>query len=98
MARFYARNFQCTDENCGKQTKDKYKWNDDLKPEVCECGAEMFEIPKEPIDSPAYLRFNSLTNEEKSKMLKARSHDHFNREIKERKHEMLKATKRDFFQ
>jgi len=97
MARLYARNFQCSDQECSKSKKDLYKWDDDLTPVICECGKEMFEVTKDVNQAAAYLRFNSLSPEGKAKILKARSHDHFNREIKEKKHEMLKATKRDFF-
>ena len=91
MARYYRRQFQCTDENCGKVLQDKFKWDDDLTPVICECGQEMFELLRDEVPgSPAYLKFSSMTPEAKKSMLTKRSHDHFNREIKERKHQMQK--------
>lgn len=83
------RNFQCTNDDCGKQKLDKYKWDDDLTPEKCECGEDMFEIPRNQTnEATKFLKFSSMSAEDKKKMLTKRSHDHFEREIKERKHEM----------
>jgi len=87
-----AHNYQCLNQDCGKQLKDKYTWSDDETPVLCECGSTMFQIPKDVNVATPYLRFNSMSNDQKKEMLTKRSHDHFNREIKERKHELLKAS------
>ncbi len=92
MARFYRRNFQCSDiESCATKVVDKYKWDDDLKPEICpKCGKDCIEIFEEVKDSATYLKIGSMKPNERAAVLKERSHQHYNREIKEVKHQMHK--------
>lgn len=92
MAESWYRNraFICTNEQCpcSKDTEKRYKWSDDEKPEVCKsCQSEMIEYFEEVGEAGAYLKFNSLSKEDKRTLLKKRSNDHFKKEIAERKHQ-----------
>lgn len=88
-------NFRC---ECGKQyfvhqysTRQSGIFDKFGKELLCECGCKLISIPK--ITKPFLLnigKFNMLSRDEKSKVLKKRSSDHFKKEILESKNEQLK--------
>ena len=89
-------NFYC--KECGKTkflSRHKTKVHTDGKLKnvdeyggliICECGQEMFHIPKDGV--PMFAKVNSMNIEDKRKILKKRSSEHFNKEIKEKQHYM----------
>jgi len=92
-------NYCCLDCTCGAKGSDKdfvIEGVEDINEQEKEI--EFCPNTEEPHPlkllgmsvSGGYVKFNTLSKEDKRKMLKARSHEHFNKEIKEQKHEKWK--------
>lgn len=88
------RDFICPNETCNK----KFWWNasdDELDKKIClKCAATLVYLPSSDeeveMDSLNYLRFKSLSSDQKHEMLKKRSSVHYKKEIEERKVQMQK--------
>lgn len=87
-------NFWCPNTEGCSSRKNIYieKEEEDKIPEYCEeCGEELKLLGIIP--AGGFLKFNSLTPQQKRESLKKRSHEHFNKNVKENKKYMDKYYK-----
>jgi len=87
--RFICENLDCPTKNLIKKI---HVWTDRKEEPKCDnCGQTLREVFEEINSTPFHIgKFNTLSDAEKRKVLKKRSHDHFEKHIKERKDYMDK--------
>lgn len=97
-------NYWCLDCDCGKKPRDTIviEQNDEDAKDSFVVGCPFSESEKPPPLKFAgtshvggLAKFASASMEEKSRILKQRSRNHFQKEIKERKHQMENDVKKD---
>lgn len=73
-------NFECS---CGYKFTE-FVWSDRDKDPLCPLckGEKVFETILIKNESPAHMKFASSTPDERKKILKKRSHEHYEKEIK----------------
>jgi len=85
---YYNGRFVCDNPNCPTKgsSKKMYVWSDRVSEPGCtECFHPLREVFEE--EKPLFNigKFSNLSTEEKRKVMKKRSHDHFEKNIKQRK-------------